>query len=255
MKNEKPVITNSKKFLLPSLIITLINLSLVGLLIVNSFGQTVDLSRQTPITVEVIGQNDSPLQLSFINLDMSNPSLQIINYKLQNVSPKPIRGFVVSGSGKKIRRDNSLTLVGMLQPGKDSNFDLPLERKELQENDKVAVSIDYVEFVDGTFWGADITGKSKEVKGQIEGAKFALMRLGELIRNRTPNNATELQNLLNQDPRELQIAPPIQNQPKEWNRGFQDGFKSIIFALKKRNTGGGIEGLQRNLEEIERSVN
>lgn len=246
----------SKKYLLLFILVMVINILLTVSLLRVSFSQIRkdDFSSQRPIKAVVIEQKDNPLRITVINVDNSPLSYQEVICSLQNVSNKPIRSYTLlgesKGSGKII---TGFFATRLLQTGESKTDTIPLERRGIKEGEAVLLSIDYVEFEDGSFWGNDSRGKSKALAGQREGTKASIRELKALIKNQNVSKANNVTNLL-RDLENVMVDVPDANQSDEWKRGFRLGYKSVISILQGIE-GQNIENLAKKLDEMEKLLN
>lgn len=256
MKN-KLINLKSKNFLLLFIFVMLLNTVLVVVLIRASFGQAQknDFSSQQPIEAEVVRQKNCPLRIMIINVDNSNPSFQTINYSLQNISGKPVKAYALLGDGKNNGKviTNFLSLE-LLQPNKYEFDNFPIEREPIKEKDTVFLSIDYVEFEDGSSWGSDSQRKSKEITGQREGVKAAIKQLKDSIKNQNVSSEKDITKFLERDIQEISVDVPNTNQSDEWKKGFRRGYKTVIFVLQDKGKQG-TESLAKKLDEMEKIAN
>lgn len=234
-----------RKYRIAFKFITVLNLILISFLLDNISGQipnNIPLN-QAVLVARVTPQNDSPLQISIIRVDNSDRVFQYIVYSVQNVGNKPIRAYALVG-GKVITNSFAGKL---LFPGEVYTDAIPIERKAIKEGKEVFLFIDFVEFGDGSFWGRNTQGKSREIAGQRAGRNSAIRQLKDFIRS---GDIAALGNLLNQNLAQISIQPPSTNLGREWEKGFQRGFKNIIAILQQIQSEG-IEAISRKLESLE----
>ena len=231
----------------------LLNAALTVILLRSSFGQTQknDYSKQQPVSVEVVKQKNCPLQIMVVNVDNSSLSFQSVNYSLQNISNKPIRNYVLLGDGESNGTVfTRFYTTELLQTNKYEFNEFPVERATIKDKETISLSIDYVEFFDGSSWGSDRQGKSKELNGQREGVKFAISQLKNLIKSQNRKSADETTNLLKQDIRDISVDMPDTSQSNEWKQGFQRGYKVVISVLQDEENKK-TENLIKKLNEME----
>lgn len=243
----------NKKYLLLFILVMVLNAVLTVTLLRVSFGQNKeDFSSQQPIKAEVMEQKGSPLRIVIVNVDNSALSHQEIICSLQNIGNKPIRAYTLLGGGKGDGKIiTRFFATKLFQAGESEINSVPLERRSIKEGETILLSIDYIEFEDGSSWGVDSRGKSKALAGQREGTKAAIKQLKDLIKNQNANGANSVTNFLKQDLQEITVAAPDANQSDEWKRGFQLGYKSVISILQGIE-GQKIEKLTKKLDEMEK---
>lgn len=240
MRNSKSKL-KSGKYTLSFTVLTTLILILTAFLVQSSFGQATPykIQNQTPLVAKVTPQNDSPLQISIIEVDNSDITSQNIVYSIKNVGNKPIRAYTLIGS----EIVSTSYLIKLFQvDGLDKG-----EMSNIKEGQEVFLSVDYVEFADGTSWGNDSQGKSKEMASERAGRKEAIKQLKDIIKS---GNRSALTNLFSQEVTNLTVPVLELNQTVDWQRGFQRGYRSVISILK-RNKEEGIASFSKKLDEME----
>lgn len=242
----------SKKYLLLFALVMLINTLLTFVLIRVSISQTrkTDYSLQEPVKVKIAMQENCPLKVTVINVDTSNSDHQVINYSIQNISVKPIEAYVLVGNGERGGRvvTNSFT-TNLFQANEFKSSDLPIERETIKEKSIIVLSIDYVEFADGSSWGNDSQGKSQHITGARAGRKAAIKQLKELIKNQNAGDVNSPSSLLEQNVIEINVVVPENNLSTEWNQGYKSGYKSVISVIQNERIKE-RENLIKRLDEM-----
>lgn len=252
MKNLK---LSKRSYLVAFSIVMILNVCLGIFLIRNVLAQTSDdkLKNQLPIKVEVVEQKDNPILITVINVDNSAESYQKINYAVQNIGNKSIRGYVVWGSGKNTGKIITNFLpTKLFQPNASFTEELFIERENLKSDGKISLTIDYVAFEDGSSWGEDTQGQSEQINGGCVGAATAAEQFVKIIENK--DEAT-LNNIMKKPLLEVEIPLPegFKNKSEKWQTGFRGGYKSIISYIKKQQDKGGKELLE-SLNEIKQNL-
>ena len=225
-----------------------LKLSVFGMLIFfqSLFGQTIENlpQEQVPVNVEVAAQKDSPLLVTFLNVENSASSYQVINYTLQNVGNKPIRAFTVLNYGST----TSFRLFKPFQPNQVSYDQSYIERANLRRPKTIFLSVDYVEFSDGSSWGEDSMKMSEWVAGHRSGAKAAVEKVRSLIKN---NDSEGLSAVLKYEITALPVSESKTGNSHKWQRGFGSGYSSIVSTLEKQSNQS-FEALIIKLDELEK---
>jgi len=245
---------SKSNYLVTFVCFTGLNIILVGILLYTVYAQTTDevLRNQTLLVVEVVKQKDCPVSFTIVNVDNSAPSFQRVNFNVQNISTKAIRAYVLTGQAKttgKIITDSFIT--SLLNPGLFQGEEISLERKAIKESGRMFLSVDYIEFQDGSSWGVDSQGFSKRIAGERVGRVAAINRIKDLIARK---NLVDLDGLLGQEISEMEIETPDSGQSDEWKKGYRTGYKAV-FSILQRSKEGGVEALSTKLNEIEKLVN
>ena len=204
---------------------------------------------QAPIIAEVVKQKDCPLAISIVNVDNSALSFQRVNFVLQNVGNKRIRSYVLVGQAKTTGKINTNSFAEkLLQIGEFHNDEVSVERNALREYRQLFLSLDFVEFEDGSSWGADIQGFSINIAGEREGRLAAIKKIKDLIASRS---LTELTNLLEQNVADITVKIPESTKADGWKRGYQTGYKTV-FSILQKSKGGGVEVLSTKIDLMEK---
>ena len=235
---------DNKKYRFSFFVVSVINVGLAVFLLNASFGQISgkNAMNQRPLKVEVTLQSDSPLSIMLINVDDSTLSSQTVNFAVQNIGSKSIRAYTILGKTKA---------SGKFKTGEIEQNGLSFESEIIKENEVLFLSVDYVEFEDGSFWGEDSQGHSKLIAGERAGRLAAINRLKKLVKN---NDFATLTDLLGQKIAEISVSVPTSSQPGEWQRGYQRGYKAVISILQ-RSKEQEIDFLSTKLDEMEQLAN
>ena len=248
MKNHQSNKRNGKKYLVTFIAVTALNLVLGAFLIHKSSGQTNKHADQKLLIVEVTAQNDSPLRIMLIDIDNSALSAQKVNYTIQNIANKPVKGYVVWAKGKHTGKiSTNFFPTKSFQPGAFYPEELFLERENIKPDESLSLSIDYVEFEDGSSWGEDAQGQSEHLIGARAGAEVAVKELRSLINNR---ETAALTALLEKNLVDIDVSLPKTVQSEKWQRGFTNAYKAIVGVLHNQR-GQGHNELLKKLDEIE----
>lgn len=143
-------------------------------------------ARQQQLAVSVEPRVGSPLEISSVVVDSSNPVEPKVTYFIANTSGKVVSayairyvvGFGTSHSESADLRygffNENVFQPTAIEPGS-------LEGQEYSEPVKsVRVILDFVEFTDGTSWGADVLKSSEQLAGLRAGAQAELDGLRKL---------------------------------------------------------------------------
>src|SRR6266404_1405904 len=137
-------------------------------------------------TVTVQSQSEAPLRITLVG-SSSSPEGEFGFYTL-NLSSKPIRAFAIK---QDIRSEVSQSSVISLHNLDITKGALAINQSELVfdtyplTSEKIAdiiLSVDYVEFGDGSKWGADTGRSSERSAGQRAAARAVSKRLLEATR-------------------------------------------------------------------------
>jgi hypothetical protein len=205
------------------------------------------------VTIEP--QMDTPLVMSAPRIVGGNEEYKEIAFDLINVSDKPIRAYAIkqevevagtSPSGTALFINLDLTNSPRLQVNQltttFNTFDL-IPSKEAH----VSLSIDYVEFSDGTSWGPD-SNKSADCSA---GQRAAMLALSKRLRSfLSAGNPDEVMSAI--ETGAASIEPPA-DRSDEWKGGFRLARNSIMSHLKRTQAKGGLNQVERELRRFSES--
>lgn len=251
MDNKKFSVQKSKKYLVAFVFVMLLNIGLGAFLLHTVLAQTSekDYRNQPPIIAKTVTQDDSPLRITTINVDNSATSFQSVNFIVQNISSKSVKGYVILGSGKNTGKIvSNFFPVKLFETIGVKQDELRLERSNIQPNDILSLSIDYVEFEDGSSWGEDAQGQSEFISGGRAGVKAATEQLKNLVDKR---EIVVLTALLEKALVNIDVPLPESVKSEKWQRGFENGYKGVVYFLKGQRERG-IEEISKRLDEIKK---
>lgn len=186
-----------------------------------------------------VAQNDTQIpRLAQVNPD--GAPLRIINTFVETLSPEKIvvRVTVQNQSDKKIRalaiaadmRIELLNLAGKtvaILPTQVKTYDIVYS---VEKPKVISVSIDFVEFVDGTMWGTDRGNSRDRLAGQRAGARVERQRLKSLFKSKGQSG---LIGTLEVDSSDKLDLPDSANHSPEWLDGYQSGAMSIRHRVRR----------------------
>ena len=190
---------------------------------------------QTPVVVRALSQPKSPLQITVTDIDNSHPSYQKVLIAVRNSGEKSVRAYVVlvetKSGGKALMTSFSTRIFQHNQVEPEEFLE---ERANIKSNDPISLTIDYVQFTDGTSWGKNTQEKSLEISGILEGRRTAIQHLKQLL---VEKDEVSIANLLNQEPSKIVIESSDPAKPLTWQKGFQRGYKSVVSAVRRSQPG------------------
>lgn len=200
--------------------------------------------------VSVAAQENVPLGITIGNIDASNPLTPRVEYVVQNISSKLIRAYTVledtatkSSIGKTSTIVNITSVKQILQPYQSmagtvdgQSYQEPLEI--------LTLSIDFVEFADGTTWGDDTQQTAETLRGQRAGGSETIKKLRELMLKQGGGAVASLVKQKN-----ITVVSPTPDQPAKWQYGFQVGQNTVLYRLKVALEKGGAAQLASELQK------
>lgn len=240
---------SNKSYFVAFVFVMILNVSLAAFLIRNVLAQTSDdkLKNQPPIVAEVLEQENSPLLISITNIDNSNESYQTVSYAAQNLSSKKIRAYVLVHADETEAGGASIQFFESFDAGKTIQSSFFEEQVNIKTNSKILLSVDYVEFSDGSSWGKDVQQQSEYIAGHYEGRKIAVKQVKDLLKNKNAVLELMQQQL-------TEITPPsIDNKKSDrWQRGLIAGYRTLLTRLQITYETQGAEAISSKLEQIEK---
>ena len=201
------------------------------------------------LTVQVESQPQSPLQFSSTKVLSPDPFSPNIEFTVINKGEKAIRAYTVTrelvtdgGSRKAALFTHLAAQREVLQPrqSKTGSVNEPYSPLPVRN---VILSIDFVEFVNGETWGADVYNSAQRLAGQERGVAAALEHFRKV---RAEKGASTLLEAVTSE--EEEIAPPEGGSP-EWQDGFKTGVALMRLRLKRAEQGGGLKGVELELRQ------
>jgi hypothetical protein len=240
-----------RKYLTGFLCLMFLNIFLVIFLLHSVFAQTSDNSSKTNISIkaEVIRQEDSPLSIIGISADSASDKQQIVSFSIQNISSKKITACVVLYSDETGSGGAGTRFFQSFIPGQIIQTSLSEANENIKLNGKLFVSIDYVEFEDGSIWGKDTQKQSEDISGFNAGQRSAVNQIKEMFVNQNKN---ALIDFLRKDIDEIDPAIIDIKKSKLWQTGYNTGYKSVLSRIQFAYQKQGMEAVSLKLEEIEK---
>lgn len=191
----------------------------------------------------IADQPDCPLRISTDGVPTRAP-VPII--KLTNAGDRPIRAYVL------ISDEMTSTAMRPEQPIEPGKF--VFQSAHYIRDAKQPLTVDYVEYTDGSSWGSDKAGRSKIIAEYFAGRELAVKRLHELLGTADP---TDFLNALHVFGAYTLSAPTSPPRPSSMDSSQRlRGYRNVIESLRKmsKRTEEG-QDLARKLELMEKILN
>jgi len=193
-------------------------------------------------TITQADQGDAPLRIVHTFVETPSPEKIVVRVMVQNQSAKNIRALAIAAD-TRVDFLNLSSRASILMPSQIKTFDIVYTEDGRPK--RVNLSIDFVEFGDGTAWGIDNANSRDRLAGQREGAKAERQRLKNLFKSKGRSALTEL--LEGEVPDKLESSSAA-NRSQEWQQGYRSGMASIRYRLR--------QALQTsNQEQVELELN
>jgi hypothetical protein len=206
---------------------------------------------EPPLRVVVVQQSGSPILIISMYVDSSDPLRPRYGYSATNISDKPIRAFTIqesvsTGGGAPIidtSLNHSPAVKLFLKPNESRRQEGGLGRSYQSPPDKVELAIDFVEFADGSRWGADKSESGEMLDGFRAGGKAAIKKYREILNNQGANGLEQALEKTDS------MQPDNQSKSVKWLDGFNSGVGTVKSRLAATKTKGGQEAVKRELEK------
>jgi hypothetical protein len=206
------------------------------------------------------GQAFPPTGMQFPTVSISqqpNPRLRILSADIErggngneivvvlvNETAKPIRAYALLKSDVGEHAQNTDTILANITS--PASLLLPnqtkVERIVANFSGRTELSVDFVEFSDGTTWGADVHKSSENLAGQRAGAHGVTNYFKDLLKS---GDQSAVLNAVASDSDLVTI-------PANHSRQWESGFKIGVAAMRKRLRHASQGGLEQIKSEVER---
>lgn len=236
----RQISSKTKKYLTVFIGLMIINTFLTLVLLRSSLAQS-EVSKssdQPPITAFVASQPGSPISIEIVGVDNSKSRFQSVNFTARNASSKPIRGYVIWGG-----EDGQGKIISEFFPTKPSSprstyaDEMMLERENIKGDKSIVLTVDYVEFADGTSWGNDFLQESAQVSAQRIGA---LSATSEFLDKISRYDLDSISSLLVTPLAEIEVPSSEMSKNFEEKRlkAYRSGYLGVVRFLKANHDKG-----------------
>jgi hypothetical protein len=195
--------------------------------------------------VVVKEQPNSPLVLSAIDTTAMTPHRDEFDAVVLNRSLKPIRAYALrydvkcdqSNATGGLELSSKVSPDSLLEPGRSESTNIGGADRSDTIN-SVEVSVDFVEFADGTVWGPDTAKSGERLAGMRSGGMEAARYLHGLLKSR--GQGAVMGALETETP---EVSAPEGHSP-EWTRGFAEGIAMAKARVRNAIKAGGAEAIE-----------
>ena len=184
--------------------------------------------------VSVEQQRDAPLRITSIKSDSATVYTPQLELTVLNTSTKPITAYAIRydiTSGQSTSGGVEMSIAALprsiLQPDQSTQADIGGGEHHYDAIDKIVVSVDFVEFTDGSTWGPDNYKSAEKLAGHRAGARVATRHLLKLLKAK---GSIAVMNEVESEA--IDILTPQGHSP-EWADGFRFGIGYIQGRLKQ----------------------
>lgn len=192
-------------------------------------------SRERLPAASIASQADSPLRI--VNtFTESEPGLVRVRVMAQNQSQKRIRAYAIladAGAYSRLDFANLTTPTALFQPTQIKTIDISFSESEAPAS--VTLSVDFVEFDDGSTWGADSYHSRDRLAGQRAGAKAERLRLRGLLKAR---GSSAVFDAVREDVSDDAKGEGANKHTEEWMQGYRNGVGSVRNRLRRNLPAG-----------------
>lgn len=203
-----------------------------------------------PPALSVEAQPDSPLRLSFQRYELTRPDEPEVVIDVVNVGSKAVRAYTISettAAGDDTSRSAAMNdyylSASMLRPGQLTTESLGFSARPDKQT-RITVSVDYVEFADGTTWGADLYKAHDRLGGRRAGTRKAVEHLIKILEAGGPQAVMDA--IAGGAP---DFAPPL-GHPSGWEEGFREGLTATASQLRHVTKDGGLPQVGPELRRL-----
>lgn len=207
----------------------------------------------TPAKIPVLSvkeQPNAPLRISPIKTELTDVAAPELQIELMNTSNKPIRAYAIEqyderGQVREVTSANFVFPDSILQPGR-----LTMDGISCSANtdEQITLSVDFVEFADGTTWGLDKHKYGEKLAGFRAGAFAATDKLIKVldihgqfaVMDAIKAGATN-------------IIPP-KGRSKRWVEGFRSGTSFIREHLQRANSTLDLPKVEFELRQLNEAM-
>jgi hypothetical protein len=242
---------NGNASLIARILILGILISCLGLLSIKRINTSNASGQKASVpAVSVQQQPDTPLRINLLSTDPFDQRDPEIVYEITNVSAKPVRAYNISQvtlRGTQDSRGMLLTNLELsnvvLRPGQYFTESITFQ-PSADTPSQVTLSVDFVEFADGTTWGPNLYKADEMVAGQRAGAREAKKRIQKAYKSEGVKAAL---NLVETDP---VGATPLPEAAQNWEAGYHRGYSATLRRLKALLKEGQINKVEAELRRL-----
>jgi hypothetical protein len=200
------------------------------------------------VTIEE--QPESPIRVVLQGSELADSVVPVVELTIVNISTNAIRAYTIkyetvsntTGSGGW---DVSIPAAkkAALTSGATASMEISGTTYAPPLN-SMRVSVDFVEFADGSTWGPDKYNTRDRIGGMRAGAQAARERLSEVLTTSGPEAVMRTVNERSADG----ISRPSTGSP-QWTQGFEEGIGFIKARVREAAKSGDSDALRKGIEK------
>jgi hypothetical protein len=231
-----------RKALLPAIAI----LSFITILSPTLYAQD---NKQPGIKITIADQPDCQVLITgpVIAGDMNTPAIQ---YRFKNSGSKAVLSFVVQlmRDGRGAGLTDAQVFTGRLfQPGSVQTAIINIQPIDISRVGNITLSVDYIQFSDGSFWGPDTDRNESFFQGMEAGRHASIKEMTDMASN---NEWSRITHLLETPLADAEITVYDTLRPERWQQGYRIGYKSVVVSVAAIRVQG-AEKIAATLESME----
>ncbi|HVF90963.1 MAG TPA: hypothetical protein VNH22_12920 [Blastocatellia bacterium] len=203
----------------------------------------------TMLTPEVliVEQVNSPVLISVASIESATAHRPHVELTITNRSAKPIRAIAIRYDTISMRTKSSGVQLSIgasaqpvLRPGHSKPMTIGENIEESSPIRKLILSVDLVEFSNGSTWGIDTYESRQRLEGMRAGTKAEAKSLLQLLESQ---GADAVLNAIAGPP----SIPSLSDHSAEWVRGYQTGINIVRSRLQQAKSTNNNTSLEREI--------
>lgn len=206
-----------------------------------------------PARFVVAEQPGSPLLILLTGTDSSNPLEPKYWYSITNTTEKAVSAYALQ---ETVSLGAGVPIVGtgfVHFPAEQLLFQPHASRQEAAGIGKayerppveLVLTVDFVEFADGSRWGDDVGKSGERLDGQRAGGNAAITKYRDVL---LTEGIAGLESTLAFAETTL-MSPESATRSAEWRDGFRSGVNILKHRLADAKVKGGQEGIRKELDK------
>jgi hypothetical protein len=220
--------------------------ALIGCLLVFYRANTVSQARE--LRVVAVEQPGSALRIVLTSMESKDPLRPRYGYTITNIVDQPIAAYAIRESGVMPSGVLVNTTTFLHFPSVDVSL-RPYETKYQEGTSgitykeppkEIRLSVDFVEFVDGSRWGEDSSKSGERMDGKRAGGKAAIKKYRDVL---DAGGLKSFQSVLS----EPAIVNPDESASDQWKEGFKSGVSLVRKRLTAVKNSSDIQEIKKEL--------
>lgn len=207
-------------------------------------------NQDAAVKFSVLPQPDSPILLGIEYVDQSMDLRRFLKFELKNVAVKPIRSATVLISDGHRRIYSSTGFLESLESGGLSGGGAFLDEMDLSGTYNATLTVDFVLFTDGSYWGDNKAGDSDINHGYESGLRMAVFDVRAEMK---VGNTAELLRFLSRQITESNINERLVNANTKFKKGYRFGYAATLGKFRIAFLRRDRHALDEKLAEIEQT--